>query len=71
MSKKKDMLIAGADCEDCRFCYSENKNMVFCSVRNKKYYYGQYVPCTYKEQSQESEENQEDNAEDEYEEQII
>lgn len=50
MAKKDDMIIVGTDCEECKY-YDGNiiNNMVICEARNKKYYYGQCIPCDDKE----------------------
>lgn len=38
------MIIIGKDCEDCEFATFDG-NKVLCEVREKKYYYGQCIPC--------------------------
>ena len=39
------MLVAGRDCENCVHADIKESGDVFCHYRNKKYFYGQYVPC--------------------------
>lgn len=54
MAKYEDeIIIAGEDCEDCRYSdireESASKIYVFCGIKEKRYYYGQCVPCNLKE----------------------
>lgn len=44
------MLVAGRDCENCVHAEIKNGGDVICHKRNKKYFYGQYVPCEDKEE---------------------
>ena len=46
------MIIVGADCKDCKYLeyLLEDNNRVMCQARNKKYYYGQCIPCEDKEE---------------------
>lgn len=44
------MLVAGRDCENCVHADIKESGDVFCHYRNKKYFYGQYVPCDDKEE---------------------
>lgn len=44
------MLVAGRDCENCVHADIKESGDVFCHHRNKKYFYGQYVPCDDKEE---------------------
>ena len=52
MAKKGDMIIVGADCEDCKYLENNENNKnnkVICKAKNKTYFYGQYVQCDNKE----------------------
>lgn len=44
------MLVAGRDCDGCVHAEIKERGDVFCHLRNKKYFYGQYVPCEDKEE---------------------
>lgn len=46
---KDNMILAGTDCQDCRYFKDNNNNKITCSARNKQYYYGQYIHCDNKE----------------------
>lgn len=51
-SKRKtnhDMIIVGDDCTNCKFYSSPNNHTVICKARNKKYFYGQSIPCVDKQ----------------------
>lgn len=48
-----NMIIIGKDCEDCKFATFDG-NKVYCEQREKKYYYGQCIPCEEKEIKDES-----------------
>ena len=43
------MIIAGKDCEDCRYSTFDESNkakiMVYCRIRDKWYIYGQALQC--------------------------
>jgi len=48
-----NMIICGKDCEKCKF-YTLNENdgvkiKIHCEVKNKNFYWGQRIPCEYKE----------------------
>lgn len=47
MAKENEMIIAGADCKGCMFLEdnTESTNKITCKAKNKKYYYGQCIPC--------------------------
>lgn len=44
-----NIIVAGEDCEKCFYGTIDNSNkskiVVNCSYKNKKYIWGQYVPC--------------------------
>jgi len=43
------MIIAGDDCKDCKYATVDDTDVarviVYCDARDKKYYYGQCIPC--------------------------
>ena len=39
------MITAGKECEDCRYYEPIDKFYSKCTARDKKYHYGQWVPC--------------------------
>jgi len=39
------MIVAGKECQDCIYYSQIDKFYSHCSARNKKYHYGQWVPC--------------------------
>lgn len=39
------MITAGKECEDCRYYEPIDKFYSRCTARDKKYHYGQWVPC--------------------------
>ena len=40
------MVLAGTDCQECKyFEYNEDNNKITCKARDKSYYYGQYIVC--------------------------
>lgn len=39
------MIVAGKDCQDCIYYEPIDKFYNKCTARNKKYHYGQWVPC--------------------------
>ena len=47
------MIICGKDCEQCKFCTLDESNSakikIHCEVKNKDFYWGQCIPCEYKE----------------------
>lgn len=47
-----EIIIAGADCEGCIYLVdtSETNHKIICTARDKKYYYGQCIPCDSKEE---------------------
>lgn len=45
------MIVAGKDCSDCIFYEKIDKFYSHCSARDKKYHYGQWVPCEDKKTS--------------------
>ena len=53
MGKYPELIIAGVDCEDCKHCFlqeeSKAKVCIYCDIKDSIYYYGQYVPCDFKE----------------------
>ena len=49
-----NMIIIGKDCEDCKYATFDNSNKVYSGQRDKKYYYGQCIPCEEKEKKDES-----------------
>ncbi len=55
MAKKRDMIVAGQDCKDCKHCDLKDSN-VYCFAKNKRYMYGQYVPCDLKEKKSDNKE---------------
>lgn len=44
-------MINTSECEECRFGTVDDSNkarvVVYCNYKNKKYYYGQCIPCEY------------------------
>ena len=44
-----DMILAGADCKDCKYFEDSSSNKITCNARDKEYYYGQCIVCNYKE----------------------
>ena len=40
---KGDMILAGTDCEDCKYFRDNKNNKIICEARNKEYYYGQCI----------------------------
>lgn len=50
MAKSEDnIIIVGRDCEGCVYCdvreESKSKVYIFCDYKNKRYFYGQCIPC--------------------------
>ena len=49
------MIICGRDCEDCRYSTFNEDNkakiMIYCSMKDKWYIYGQCIPCDFKERT--------------------
>ena len=49
------------ECEKCKHGTIDDSNkarvMVICKIKNKKYYYGQCIPCEYMERKNKNEEN--------------
>ncbi len=47
------MIIAGADCKDCVYSTINDRDVsrikVVCGAKGKEYYYGQCIPCDFKE----------------------
>lgn len=39
------MIVAGKDCQDCIYYEPIDKFYNKCTARDKKYHYGQWVPC--------------------------
>ena len=39
------MIVAGKECQDCIYYSQIDKFYSHCSARNKRYHYGQWVPC--------------------------
>ena len=39
------MIVAGKECQDCIYYSQIDKFYSHCSARDKKYHYGQWVPC--------------------------
>lgn len=48
MSKKSSMIVAGANCNGCKYFKLEN-NFVICSAKNKTYLFGAKIPCDSRE----------------------
>lgn len=50
---EEKIIIAGKDCEDCRYSdivdESKSEVYIFCGIKNKRYFYGQCIPCDLKE----------------------
>lgn len=48
---KGDMIIAGSDCEDCRYFedISDINHKIICKAKDKQYYYGQCITCDCKD----------------------
>lgn len=48
-----NMIIAGSDCENCKHFQDEVdiNNKIKCKAKGKHYYYGQCIPCNYKEEA--------------------
>lgn len=48
------MIIVGNDCEKCKYCTIEEESKarvyVYCEAREKKYIYGQCIPCDDREE---------------------
>ena len=46
-------MIVTSECEECRYGVVDDSNkskiVVTCQIKNKKYYYGQCIPCDFKE----------------------
>ena len=46
------MIICGKDCEGCDFATIDDsdktKVKVYCAIKSKWYYYGQCIPCGYR-----------------------
>lgn len=39
-------ITCGRDCEGCKYAmFMSDGNVIMCAARDKKYYYGQKVPC--------------------------
>ena len=57
------MIIAGKECENCRHGniieHSKGLIKVYCSVKDKEYYYGQCIPCENKSKIVEEKEEKE------------
>lgn len=52
------MVIAGQDCDKCRFCTLVNEDSardikVYCTIKDKYFRYGQCIPCDFKEKKNE------------------
>lgn len=49
-------MIITSECENCIYSTISNndkaKIKIYCSIKNKTYYYGQCIPCEYKEEKQ-------------------
>ena len=46
-------MIITSECEECIHSMLDESNKakikIYCSIKNKTYYYGQCIPCEYKE----------------------
>ena len=53
---EEKIIIAGKDCEDCRYSdiveESKARIYVFCGIKDKRYFYGQNIPCDLKEKQE-------------------
>ena len=45
------MIVAGKDCQSCIYNEPIDKFYNHCKARDKKYHYGQWVPCEDKRES--------------------
>lgn len=61
------LIIAGKDCENCRHGnvieHSKKLIKVYCTIKDKEYYYGQCIPCENKSKIVEEKKETEQNAE--------
>lgn len=48
MAKDSEMIIAGADCENCMYFVdtSDVNHKILCRARDKQYYYGACIYCS-------------------------
>lgn len=49
MSREHKKMINASKCEECEYGSTDDSNRaritIYCSKKNKKYFYGQYIPC--------------------------